>query len=95
MIEPETGLLSERILEGHSNGSPGCDGSRGQISTRSSQLLFLYLQLEKIWTVPNALSASRILLAPTLPIAILSGHTGVAVGTLAYCAITDAVLIML
>ena len=44
---------------------------------------------KRVWTIPNALTASRIVSAPFLGMAIVHGETSKALAILAYAALTD------
>ena len=53
------------------------------------------LQVEKIWTIPNVLTISRIISCPVLGYAILHDNFYAATGLLVYAALTDFVRVRL
>lgn len=62
------------------------DGTNPRVSER-----FQTVKTEKIWTIPNALTVSRILSCPVLGYAILHDNFYVATGLLVYAGLTDLV----
>ena len=46
----------------------------------------------RIFTVPNILTVSRLVVAPVFPWLLFNGHNKCAFGLLAYCGLTDIVI---